>query len=212
MKKFTIITALYITLLIISNLMATKLVSIFGLTLPAAVIAYPLCFMTGDVLTEVWGFKEARKVILLGFGLSFLLTAWTNLGIYMPHPSFWKGQEAYATIFGAVPRITIASFAGYIAGELTNSATLEWIKKKTGSKWLFVRTIGSTVAGQVFDTILFFGIAYYGTVSFGVLLGMMVAQYVFKVLCEALAGTPLAYGLIKWARKEYPDAKPVVTM
>lgn len=205
-NRFTIITTLYITLLIISNLMATKLVNIWGMILPAAVIAYPLCFMTGDVLTEVWGFQTAKKVIWLGFGANFLLVIWTNLGIYLPHPDFWQGQEHYSFIFGAVPRITLASFVGYIFGELSNSWSMEFIKKYTGSKYLFVRTIGSSVIGQVLDTVLFFAIAFYGTMPNDVLVTMMVTQYFFKVACEALTGTPLAYWLVGWARKEYQTA------
>lgn len=201
MQKFAFVTTLYVVLLIIANLMATKMVVMFGMVLPAAVLAYPLCFMCGDVLTEVWGFKMARKVIWLGFGMNLLLVVWTNIGIYIPYPDFWSGQESYKFIFGAIPRITLASFAGYIIGELSNSYSLDLIKRFTGEKVMFVRTIGSSVVGQVFDTILFFGIAFYGVVPGSILIGMMVTQYIFKVLCEALLGTPLAYGLVRWARK-----------
>lgn len=201
-NKFTIITTLYVVLLIISNLMATKMIDIWGMILPAAVIAYPLCFMCGDVLTEVWGYKTARKVIWLGFIMNLLLVIWTYIGVYLPYPSFWQGQEAYSFIFTAVPRITLASFVGYIFGELSNSWSLEWIKKFTGEKLLFVRTIGSSVIGQVLDTILFFTIAFYGTMPNNVLITMMITQYLFKVCCEALGGTPLAYGLISWAKRE----------
>jgi len=182
--------------------MATKLISIFGMILPAAVLAYPLCFMTGDVLTEIWGYKTAKKVIWLGFFLNALLVIWTNAGIYLPYPEFWTGQEAYKFIFGAVPRITLGSFVGYIFGELSNSFTLEYIKKFTGSKLMFIRTIGSSVVGQILDTIFFFTIAFYGTMPNDALITMMITQYFFKVICEALGGTPLAYILIGWARKE----------
>ena len=201
-NKFTIVSVMLVTLLIISNLMATKMVTLFGMVLPSAVIAYPFCFMLGDVLTEVWGYKEAKKVIWLGFFASLVLTIWTSIGIYMPYPDFWTNQSAYATIFGLVPRITLASFAGYLFGELINSWSLEFIKKYTGQKFLFIRTIGSSVLGQILDTVLFFGIAFYGTVPNNVLITMMVTQYVFKVCCEALLGTPLAYAVVKWAKKE----------
>jgi uncharacterized integral membrane protein (TIGR00697 family) len=120
----------------------------------------------------------------------------------MPYPSYWQGQEAYAFIFGAIPRITLGSFVGYIFGELSNSFTLEYIKKFTGQKLLFVRTIGSSVVGQILDTFFFFGIAFYGTMPNSALITMMFTQYFFKLACEALGGTPLAYALIKWARKD----------
>lgn len=201
-NKFTIISVMFVTLLIISNLMATKMITLFGMVLPSAVIVYPFCFMLGDVLTEAWGYKEAKKVIWLGFFASLILTIWTSIGIYMPYPEFWTNQSAYATIFGLVPRITLASFIGYLFGELTNSWSLELIKKFTGHKFMFIRTIGSSILGQILDTVLFFGIAFYGTVPNKVLVTMMITQYFFKVACEALLGTPLAYGLVKWARKE----------
>lgn len=201
-NKFTIITVLFITLLIISNLMATKLINLWGMILPAAVIVYPFCFMCGDVLTEVWGYKTARKVIWLGFFANLLLVVWTYIGVNLPYPSFWQGQEHYKFIFEAVPRITLASFVGYIFGELSNSWSLEWIKKFTGQKLLFIRTIGSSMIGQSLDTLFFFTIAFYGTVPNNVLITMMITQYLFKVGCEALGGTPLAYGLVKWVRKD----------
>lgn len=207
-NKFTIVTSFYITLLIISNLMATKMVTFWGLVLPAAVIAYPFCFMLGDVLTEVWGYKNAKKVIWMGFFANFLLVIWTNIGVYMPFPSFWQGQDHYQFIFNAVPRITLASFAGYIFGELSNSWSLEFIRKFTGEKLLFVRTIGSSVVGQVLDTVFFFVIAFYGTMPNDVLISMMIAQYLFKVACEALGGTPLAYLLIKWAKDDNSSTNP----
>jgi len=181
--------------------MATKLIMVCGLILPAAVIVYPFCFMCGDVLTEIWGFKNAKKIIWLGFLMNLLLIICTNIGIYLPYPDFWQGQENYKFIFGAIPRITIASFIGYIFGELINSYSLEWIKKFTGQKFLFVRTIGSSIIGQIFDTGLFITIAFYGTMPNAVLITMIIAQYFVKIGCETLGGTPLAYGLINWCRK-----------
>ena len=127
-NKFTIVSTLFVMLLIISNLLATKMILVLGFVLPAAVIVYPFCFMVGDVLTEVWGFKTARKVIWLGFFMNALLILFTNIGIHLSFPEFWTGQESFASIFGAVPRIVLASFIGYLAGELSNSWSLEFIK------------------------------------------------------------------------------------
>lgn len=201
-NKFTIVTTLFVVLLIISNLLATKMISVLGIVLPAAVICYPFCFMVGDVLTEVWGFKIATKVIWLGFFMNLLLIIFTNIAIPLTYPEFWKGQEHFQFIFGAIPRIVLASFIGYLVGELSNSWLLELIKKITNGKWLFIRTIGSSMVGQIFDTVLFITIAFYGTIPNEVLITMVIAQYIFKVLCEALAGTPLAYGLVRWVKHE----------
>lgn len=201
-NKFTIVTTLFVMLLIISNLLATKMIMVLGFVLPAAVIVYPFCFMVGDVLTEVWGFKIAKKVIWLGFFMNLLLIIFTNIAIPLTYPEFWKGQEHFQFIFGAIPRIVLASFIGYLVGELSNSWLLELIKKITNGKWLFIRTIGSSMVGQIFDTVLFITIAFYGTIPNEVLITMVIAQYIFKVLCEALAGTPLAYGLVRWVKHE----------
>lgn len=201
-NKFTIISTLFVMLLIISNLLATKMILVLGFVLPAAVIVYPFCFMIGDVLTEVWGFKTAKKVIWLGFFMNLLLIIFTNIAIPFTYPEFWKGQEHFQFIFGAIPRIVLASFIGYLVGELSNSWSLELIKKITKGRWLFVRTIGSSVIGQMFDTVLFITIAFYGTMPNEVLITMIIAQYIFKVLCEAFAGTPLAYGLVRWVKHE----------
>lgn len=200
-NKFTIVSTLFVMLLIISNLLATKMILVLGFVLPTAVIVYPFCFMVGDVLTEVWGFKTAKKVIWLGFFMNLLLIIFTNIAIPLTYPEFWKGQEHFQFIFGAIPRIVLASFIGYLAGELSNSWSLELIKKITKGKWLFIRTIGSSVVGQVFDTVLFITIAFYGTMPNEILITMIIAQYIFKVSCEAFVGTPLAYGLVKWVRR-----------
>jgi len=145
---------------------------------------------------------KAKKVIWLGFFMNLLLIIFTNIAIPLTYPEFWKGQEHFQFIFGAIPRIVLASFIGYLVGELSNSWLLELIKKITNGKWLFIRTIGSSMVGQIFDTVLFITIAFYGTMPNEVLITMVIAQYIFKVLCEALAGTPLAYGLVRWVKHE----------
>lgn len=200
--KFTIITNIYIALFITANLMATKLVSIFGMILPAAVIAYPFTFLLGDVLTEMYGFKAASQVILLGFFTSLIVVLWTALGIVLPYPTTWTGQAHYAYIFGLVPRIMVGSFIGYLFGETSNAWTMAVIKRVTGEQLLAVRTIGSSVVGQILDTLLFFGIAFYGTMPDNVLFTMMLTQYMFKVGCEVFAGTPMAYLLIGWIKRD----------
>lgn len=200
-NKKIFITTLYVTLLIASNLLATKMINFFGLTLPSAVLVYPFCFMCGDIITEVWGYGFAKKAIWYGFIMNLIVVATTWLAVYLPYPEFFTGQEAFSTIFMATPRVLFGSFVGYLGSELANSKSLEAIKAITGEKWLFVRTIGSSIIGQVFDTVPFILIAFYGSMPFEALLAMMVNQYLFKVICEAVGGTPLAYALIGWAKK-----------
>jgi len=200
-NKFTIIATIYIVLLIISNLMATKMVTFLGLILPAAVIAYPFNFLLGDVLTEVYGFKTAKKVVWLAFFANALVVIWTYIGIYMPYPVFWTGQTHYAFIFGLVPRIVLGSFIAYLVGENINVWVMEKLKAYTGNK-LWIRTIGSSAVGQILDTMIFITIAFYGTMPNTVLITMIITQYLFKVACEAFLGTPLAYAVVKWAKDE----------
>lgn len=182
--------------------MATKLISIWGIILPGAAMVYPLCFMAGDVLTEVWGFKRMRQVLTMGLVMQIILTLWTWLAVYFPYPEFFQGQEAYAFVFSSVPRITLASLVGYFFGGILNSWTLERIKKATGAKLLFVRTIGSSMVGLLFDTVVFILIAFAGTMPAGALVTMMIVQYLVKIAVQALAGTPMTYAMVSWINKE----------
>jgi len=200
-NKFTIIAVLFVTVLMTSNLMATKLVAFGPLVLPAAVILYPFSFTLGDILAEVWGFRRARQVIGMGFAANVLLVLFTNIAVVMPFPSFWSAQEGFQLVFQAVPRVLLASFSGYLLGELSNAYVLDKMKTMPGSRHLFIRTIGSTIVGMVFDTGVFIFIAFYGAVPNSVLWQMMIAQYVVKVLIEAFIGTPLAYLGVRWVRR-----------
>ena len=202
MQKRELVAVFFIVSLLVSNLMASKLTVIGGFTLPAAVILYPFCFMLGDVLTEVWGYQYARKVILAGFAANLLMSGFLYIAVIMPVAPSFNNQEAFASIFSLVPRIVIASILGYLAGEISNSFVLDWIKKHFGKKRLYIRTILSSVVGQLFDTGIFITVAFYGLVPNNVFFTLMVSQYLFKVLLEAFLGTPLAYFLVGLVRKE----------
>jgi len=202
---FLILTALFITCLLISNIIASKLMQIGGVVLPSAVILFPVTYILADVFTEVYGFKKTRLVIWLGFGANAFMSLIFMIAIGLPHPDFFQNQAAYATVLGSTPRILLASLAGYWAGEFSNSIVMSVLKKITAGRFLWTRTIGSTVVGEGLDTVLFIGIAFAGTVPAGALAGMMLAQYLFKVSYEVLF-TPLTYlvvGFIK--RKERID-------
>lgn len=198
-----IIAALTITSYLTSNVMAVKLVDIFGFTwFDAGTIVFPIAYMLGDVLTEIWGFKTAKKVIYLTFVCNLFMTLSTYVGVYIPSPEYMADVEnAYATIFMSTPRILVASFVAFICGELTNAKVMVVIKRLTRGKFLFVRTILSSAAGYVFDTGLFVVLAFAGTVPVRDVVSMIVIQYFVKLAVEAVFATPLAYALIGFLGK-----------
>lgn len=187
---FLSLFALFITCLLVSNIVAGKLILVFGLVLPAAVILFPITYILGDVFTEVYGFKNTRIVIWAGFAANVLMSLVFLATLALPHPDFWKGQSSYEAVLGLTPRIVLASLVAYWVGEFANSITLSALKKATKGRHLWTRTISSTVIGQGFDTVLFIGISFFGSVPLSVLLGMMLAQYLFKVAYEVVL-TPL---------------------
>ena len=181
-RLFMIFAVLYVTCLLLSNLIAGKMWAVTGaITLPAAVILFPVTYIFGDIFTEVYGFRKARTVIWLGFGCSFFAVAVYLVTIALPHPSFWTGQDAYAAVLGTTPRVAAASFIGYLFGEFSNSVILSRLKVFTQGKRLWVRTILSTVVGEGLDSVIFITISFWGTMDAGTLLQMILFQYLFKV-------------------------------
>jgi uncharacterized integral membrane protein (TIGR00697 family) len=197
---FLFLFAAFLSCLIVSNVIAGKLISVFGLTLPAAVVLFPLTYVLADIFTEVYGFKRARLVIWAGFGANLFMCLIFALIIALPSPSFYKGGAAYALVLGNTPRMVAASLLGYWCGEFANSSVLSVLKRVTKGKHLWTRTIGSTVVGQAFDTALFIGLGFWGIMPLGALLGMMAAQYLFKVAYEALC-TPLTYAAVNAVKR-----------
>jgi len=203
---FVGLAVLFVTCLVTANIIAVKLVSVAGLVLPAAVIIFPVSYIIGDVITEVYGYGEARRVIWLGFAANALVVLAVWGGQALPAASFWDGQAAYERILGAVPRIVLASFAAYLVGEFANAYVLARMKIATGGRWLWTRTIGSTVIGQGLDSAVFLTIAFAGIIPPAALVTTVVTQWLFKVAYEA-AATPLTYlavGFLK--RREGRDA------
>ena len=189
---FVVVVAVFVTCLITANVTAVKLIDIFGLILPAGVVVFPISYIVGDVLTEVYGFRRARKVIWLGFFCNVIAVLAIWLGGVLPAASFWNGQEAYETILGYVPRLLAASFLAYLVGEFANSFVLAKMKVVTNGRWLWSRTIGSTLVGQGLDSLVFVFVAFLGNIPLGGLISAVVAQWLFKSLYEA-AATPLTY-------------------
>lgn len=197
------IACLTVTFYLTANILAVKAIIVGDLVLfDAGTITFPFAYMLGDTLTEIWGFQTARRVIWITFFCNALLIGFTSLGLLIPAPDYTPGVDAaYAQIFGYVPRIVAASLIAFLFGELSNAWMMEKIREKTGRKLLFVRTIGSSALGYVFDTAIFVLIAFGGTAPVRDLMSMIGVQYITKLGVEAIAGTPLAYALIACLRR-----------
>src|SRR5438093_13507351 len=191
--------SVFVTCLLTANTIATKLITVGGVVLTAAIVIFPLSYVLGDVLTEVWGYATARRVIWLGFACNALMVAAIWVGAEIPAAPFWKGQSAYEEILGQTPRILLASFVAYLAGEFSNSFVLAKLKILTRGRWLWTRTIGSTLVGQAFDTVIFVTLAFAGTVPAGALAALVIAQWAVKVAYEA-AATPLTYAAVAYLK------------
>ncbi len=201
-KLFMVIAVVYITCILLSNLIAGKMWAVTSdITLPAAVILFPITYIFGDIFTEVYGFKKARTIIWLGFACSFFAVAIYLITIALPHPDFWTNQHAYEVVMGTTPRVAAASFIGYLFGEFSNSMILSKLKVATGGKNLWMRTILSTVVGEGFDSIIFVTVSFFGTMDNSTLLRMILCQYLFKV-CYEVIFTPVTYGIVNWLKRE----------
>lgn len=198
-----VVVTFFVTLYLVSNVMAVKVISFFGLLyFDAGTITFPFAYMLGDVLTELWGYRTAKRVIWMTFFCNILMVACTQIGVWLPSPDYLADTaSAYNHIFSYVPRIVLGSLTGFLLGELSNAWFMERIKQKTKGKRLWVRTIGSSMIGYLFDSLPFVLIAFAGTVSTHDLLLMIAFQYCSKLAIEATFGTPMAYAVIHWAKK-----------
>lgn len=198
---FVLVVAVFVTCLITANITAVKLIEVFGLILPAAILVFPLSYITGDVLTEVYGYSRARRVIWLGFVCNFILVLFIWVGQVLPPAVFWDGQAAYERILGYTPRLLGASFMAYLVGEFANAYVLAKMKIATRGRWLWLRTIGSTVVGQGLDSAIFITLAFAGTIPMGGLAVAVITQWLAKSLYEA-ALTPLTYLVVKFLKRK----------
>jgi len=209
-RYFTFITAVFATLLVISNIIAVKLVSIAGLILPAAVILFPISYIFGDILTEVYGYGNARKVIWTGFFCNLVAVIAIWLGGLLPAAPIWTAGvfdnptgagQAYAAILGFTPRLLAASFIAYLTGEFLNSFVLAKLKIRTKGRFLWIRTIGSTIVGEGADSAIFITAAFLGILPGNALLTTILSQWLFKVVYET-AATPLTYIVVNFLKKK----------
>ena len=204
-KYLGTISVFFVSVLLISNIASTKIVD-FGLfTFDGGTLLFPLSYIFGDILTEVYGYKGSRRVIWLGFFMALLMSVIFIIVGKLPPAAGWDNQAAYDAILGLTPRIVCASLIAYFCGEFSNSYVLAKMKIWTKGKWLWTRTIGSTVVGELVDSALFITIAFFGILPNSLLLTLIISNYVFKTLVEVLF-TPITYKVVKFLKvKENED-------
>ena len=193
--------ASFVAVLLISNIASTKILKLGPFTFDGGTILFPLSYIFGDILTEVYGYRRSRRVIWTGFFMTFLMSLILIIvGKLEPAPG-WENQDAYMKILGLTPRIVLASLVAYFAGEFSNSYILAKMKIWTKGKWLWTRTIGSTLVGEGVDTFLFVMIAFYSTIPLWLLLTVGISNYIFKTGIEAVF-TPLTYKIVRFLKRE----------
>jgi queuosine precursor transporter len=194
-RFFDLIGMAFIAVLLISTIAAQKLFVLGPLVLPAGILLFPLAYIFGDVLTEVYGYARSRRVVWMGFAMSLLMAVVFALAVALPPAPGWPMQEPFAAVLGLVPRIVFASLIAYLCGEFVNAYVLARLKVRTSGRHLWMRTIGSTLLGEGIDTALFMTIAFVGVLPTSVLLSAMCSAYLVKVGYE-IAATPITYALV----------------
>lgn len=199
-KFIDLITAAFVGVLIISNVASTKIVQAGPFTFDGGTILFPIAYIFGDVLTEVYGYRRSRRVIWTGFFWIALASIVFGIVDAMPAADGYELSGAFHSILGQVPRIVIASLIAYFAGEFSNSFVLAKLKLITRGRWLWVRTIGSTIIGEGVDTAIFVMIAFWSDLPADLIISIIVSNYIFKVGVEALF-TPVTYWVVSSLKK-----------
>jgi len=210
-RYFDLIMALFVAVLLISNVASTKIMRLGPFTFDGGTILFPVSYIFGDILTEVYGYRRSRRVIWTGFFCTGLMAAVLAIVGALPPAEGWGNQAAYQAILGQTPRIVVGSLIAYFAGEFSNSYTLAKMKIWTDGRWLWMRTLGSTLVGEGVDTLLFVIIAFAGTMPGALLWSIVASNYAFKVGVEA-AMTPVTYRVANFLKRaEHEDVYDVGT-
>lgn len=200
-KKLLFLASLFVTSLLVSNIVAGKLVALGNLIVPAAVFIFPITFLVTDTVSEVWGKKEARSMVWLGFFMSLVMIAFLQLARVLPPAPFWEDQPAFEAILGAVPRIVAASMAAYLVSQLHDVWAFQFWRRLTRGKHLWLRNNLSTATSQLLDSAIFISLAFAGLVEPHLLPGMIFSQFLVKLILAAV-DTPFCYLAVNWVRKE----------
>ena len=205
-KYYDLVMAAFVTVLICSNVIgAAKVATVGGFTFGAGVLFFPISYIFNDVLTEVYGYARARKVVWAGFGALIFASIMSFVVVWLPPAIDWPDQSAYQTVFGQTSRIVFASITAFFVGELANSYVLAKMKIRTGGRYLWLRTIGSTVVGEGVDSAVFYPVAFFGVWSNDLLVQVLISNYIIKVVWEALV-TPITYKAVSFLKQaEHED-------
>ncbi len=203
-QHYVTVCVAFVVFLVCSNIAATKLIEFdFGFFQPVfdgGAILFPLTYILGDVLAEVWGFKAARRAIIQGLVFSVIAALTFYIVAILPAGPGYENQEAFEAVLGFVPRIVLASTLGFLIGQLINSWVLVKMKEHFGDDNLWTRLLGSTLVGQFVDTLVFCTVAFYGVITGGEFLNYLVVGYVYKVAVEVLL-MPVTYAVISYVRR-----------
>jgi queuosine precursor transporter len=200
-RYYDLVMAAFVTVLLCANLIGvSKVTTVGGFSFSAGNLFFPLSYLFGDILTEVYGYARSRRVVWAGFGALGFAAMMSAVVVHLPAAAGWTGQAVIEAAFGSTWRIALASLLGYWCGEFVNSFTLARMKVLTGGRWLWSRTIGSTVVGEFADTLVFYPLAFYGVWDNRLLLSVMVANYCIKVGWEVLA-TPVTYRVVNTLKR-----------
>lgn len=198
---FLFISILFITCILVSNILASKIINIFGISMTGGVLVFPITYIIGDVLTEIYGYKKSKKIIIYGFICNLIMVILFYIAMKLPYPEYYLNQDAFVAVLSSTPRLLLASFIGYLAGGLTNSYIMDYIKNNSKIKYLWFRIITSTIIGEFLDTSIFLIIGFIGTMKTNDLLFMIVCQSAAKTLYEIVL-TPLTYKTIAYIKKK----------
>lgn len=199
-RYFDLMLSIFIVVLLISNLVGQKICAFGPFRISGAQLLFPITYIFGDIFTEVYGYGASRRAIWLGFFASGLMAVMGLITVALPAAPDWPNQQAFATVFGVVPRLVVASLIAYWAGEFANSYVLAKMKILTEGKHLWTRTIGSTVVGQLVDTTVLMFVAFSGTLELRTIIVLIFSGYIGKVLYEA-AMTPFTYMVVNWLKR-----------
>jgi queuosine precursor transporter len=199
-KYYDLLTSVFVVVLVISNLVGQKICAFGPLRVSGAQLLFPITYIFGDIFTEVYGYGGSRRVIWIGFTANALMAILGNIIVALPPAPEWPNQQAFETVFHQVPRLVVASLIAYWCGEFANSFTLAKMKILTRGRFLWTRTVGSTVVGQAVDTIVLMVIAFGGQLSWGVIVRLILSGYLFKVVYEVLA-TPVTYWIVGFLKR-----------
>jgi queuosine precursor transporter len=200
-RYYDLVMAAFVTVLLCSNLIgAAKVAQVGGITFASGVLFFPVSYVFGDVLTEVYGYARARKVVWAGFGALAFASFMSAVVLAFPPAPGWPHQAAYEAVFGGTPRIVLASLVAYFCGEFCNSYVLAKMKIRSGGRLLWLRTIGSTIVGEAVDSAVFYPVAFLGVWSNELVVRVMLTNYAVKVLWEVVM-TPVTYRVVNFLKR-----------